>query len=134
MKESKILIVEDEFIFARDLEWEIKSMGYEVIGIVKTGEEAIERVETENPDLVIMDINLAGKIDGIETCTQIRNKHNNTSIVYITAYNDCNTLKRAIGTNPDNFLCKPIKEEVLESTIETIIFKSDLLKKTKYAS
>ena len=134
MKEPKILIVEDEFIFARDLEDEIKNMGYNVIGIVKTGEEAIKRVDTENPDLIIMDINLAGKIDGIETCVQIKNKHNQTSIIYITAYNDSNTLKKAIGTNPDNFLCKPVKEEVLESTIETIIFKSDLLKKTKHAS
>ena len=125
MKKSKILIVEDEMIIARDIKGKLESLGYDVVGIVSSGEDAINKAETEKPTLILMDIELSGKIDGIEASKKII-ESNNISIIYLTAYSDSKTFRRAISTEPINYLVKPIDEEKLESAIETALFQSKI--------
>lgn len=125
MKKSKILIVEDEMIIARDIKGKLESLGYNVVGIVSSGEDAINKSETEKPNLILMDIELSGKIDGIEASKKII-ENNNISIIYLTAYSDSKTFRRAISTEPINYLVKPIDEEKLESAIETALFQSKM--------
>ncbi len=125
MKKSKILIVEDEMIIARDIKGKLESLGYDVVGIVSSGEDAINKAETDKPNLILMDIELSGKIDGIEASKKII-ESNNISIIYLTAYSDSKTFRRAISTEPINYLVKPIDEEKLESAIETALFQSKI--------
>lgn len=125
MKGSKILIVEDEMIIARDIKGKLESLGYNVIGIVTSGEDAISKAESNLPNLILMDIELSGRIDGIEASKEIT-KNLNIPIIYLTAYSDSKTFRRAISTEPINYLVKPIDEEKLESAIETALFQNKL--------
>ncbi len=102
MSSSQILIVEDELIVADDLATDLQGLGYVVTGIASTGEEAIRCVAITNPDLVLMDIRLAGKMDGVQTAHAIQ-RMKETPIVYLTAYADNETLERA-KTNPTLWL------------------------------
>ncbi len=122
---SKIMIVEDEMIIARDIKGKLESLGYDVIGIVSTGEEAINKARESKPDLILMDIELAGKMDGIDASKQIINELD-ISVIYLTAYSDSKTFRRAIETEPINYLVKPIDEEKLESAIETALFQNKI--------
>src|ERR1035438_8220155 len=89
-----ILIVEDEKIVAMDISGSLKSVGYEVSGIVASGKEAIDLVNQNPPDLILMDIKIKGDIDGIQTAEIIQG-HHDIPIVYLTAFADENTLSRA---------------------------------------
>ncbi len=93
---KKILIVEDELIIAEDIKKALTSYQYDVCDIVTTGEEAIFKVERSQPDLVIMDIMLAGIMTGVESAKEIRKKYN-TAIVFLTAYADERTLDGAMA-------------------------------------
>lgn len=132
MKKSKILIVEDEIIIAREIEEQLQQLGYQVIGIAATGEEVIDLVKERSPDLILMDIVIKGKMDGIETGEAIR-KHFNIPIVYVTAHADENTINRAKFTQPSGFIVKPFSEKDLQSNIEIALYKHQetALKKTE---
>lgn len=82
---TKVLIVEDEVIVADDLEWKLTNLGYEVIGIVGSGEEAILAVERHQPDVVLMDIQIQGSLNGLETAKRIHRK-NGTEVIFVTAF------------------------------------------------
>ena len=81
----RVLIVEDESIIAMDMQQKIRKMGYEVVGRVGTGEQAIERARTLKPDLVLMDINLRGDLDGFAAARTIRQK-DNIPVIFLSAY------------------------------------------------
>jgi len=117
---DKILIVEDEAVVSLDLARRLEKMGYEVVGRVGSGEDAIALVEQTPPDLILMDINLQGDLDGIETAERL---HENFSIpvVYLTAYAGESTLQRAKQTYPYGYILKPFKERELRATIEIAI-------------
>ena len=100
---KKILIVEDELLIAEDIKKALTLSQYDVCAIVTTGEEAIQEVEKLHPDLVIMDIMLAGIMTGIEAAKEIRKKYN-TAIVFITAYADERTLDGAMASEPYGYL------------------------------
>lgn len=117
MKASKILIVEDELIVAEDIADTLRSLGYSVVDIVASGEKAIELARKKSPDLVLMDIMLPGKIDGIEAAGEIRKKFD-IPVVYLTAYADQKTVERATATEPFGYLIKPFEEKELHTTIE----------------
>lgn len=125
MDKSKILIVEDEAIIAKDLQWRLESIGYNVPHIVSGGKDAIEKVRTDNPDLVLMDIMIKGEIDGIEAAEQIR-AIADIPVIYLTAYADEETLERAKVTEPYGYLIKPAKDKELHSTIKMALYKHQM--------
>src|SRR5659263_614295 len=100
MTEGKqILVVEDEIITAMDIQQRLKNLSYNVPVVVSTGEEAIKKVKENNPDLVLMDINLYGEMDGIEAASQIHS-FSDIPVIYLTAFSDDKTLERAKITEP----------------------------------
>jgi len=102
----KILIVEDEPIVALDEKKQVESFGYRVLDIVTTGEEAVVEIEKNPPDLVLMDINLEGKMDGIEVAETLKERFD-IPVVFITAHSEVDTLQRAKITAPYAYLIKP---------------------------
>ena len=122
MKAPGILIVEDEGIIARDLRQQLVELGYEVLGDTPTGEEAMVLVGELKPDLVLMDIHLAGKTDGIETAQAVRRQYG-TPVVFLTAFAGAETLERAKLTEPFGYIIKPFDERYLHTVIEMALYK-----------
>lgn len=117
-----ILVVEDEQIVAADILRRLERMGYAVPAVASSGEEAIARVEEFHPDLLLMDIVLQGSTDGVQAAQEIRSRVD-LPIVYLTAYTDQETVRRARQTQPFGFLLKPFDERELHFTIEMALFK-----------
>lgn len=122
MKSTRILVVEDEQIVAEDLKMTLEGLGYIVAGIASSGEKAIELAGTEKPDLILMDIMLAGKMDGITAASEIRGSHD-IPVIYVTAYADSTLLDRAKLTEPYGYIVKPFNEREVQSNIEIALFK-----------
>lgn len=116
----KILVVEDEMIIGAKISMQLTSLGYEVTGILPRGEEAIIHVEENKPDIVLLDINLKGKLDGIETALQMQ-KLGNIPIIFLTANADEATFNRAKASKPYAFISKPYKQLDLQRAIELTI-------------
>ncbi len=133
----KILIVEDEYVIAQNIRGKLEKQAYEVCGLVPSGESAIEKAESEKPDLVLMDVVLKGPMDGIETAKQIRNRFG-IPIIYLTAFSDKEMLDRAKITVPFGYLIKPFEDRELYANIEMALFKDrmeqELLKSKKLES
>ncbi len=129
-KAKKILVVEDEAIIAKDLQWRLEGMGYEVPAVVASGEEAITKALEFKPDLVLMDIMLLGSMDGIEAANQIRSQID-TPLIYLTAYADEEILERAKISEPFGYLIKPIGDRELRSNIEITFYKHNIEQKLK---
>ncbi|HOT04307.1 MAG TPA: response regulator [Methanolinea sp.] len=122
MKARRILVVEDEQIVAEDLRMTLETLGYEVAGIANSGEKAIELAGSERPDLILMDIMLAGSMDGIQAAAHIRRSYD-MPVIYVTAYADSNLLERAKLTEPYGYIVKPFNEREVQSNIEIALFK-----------
>ena len=116
----KILVVEDDMIIAAKISMQLTTLGYEVTGIVPRGEEAIIQAEENKPDIILLDINLKGVLDGIETAHEM-NRIVNVPIIYVTANADEATFNRAKETRPYAFISKPIKNIDLQRAIELTI-------------
>ena len=116
----KILIVEDEMIIAAHISLQLTELGYEVTGILPRGEEALSHIKIERPDLVLLDIQLKGKLDGIETAQEIQ-KEFTIPIIYLTANADKESFNRAKETHPYAFISKPFKKLDLQRAIELTI-------------
>ena len=116
----KILVIENEMVIAAKISMQLTNLGYEVTGILSRGEEAIQHVKENKVDIMLLDINLKGKIDGIETATQIQ-QQSNISIIYLTANADEATFNRAKTTKPAAFISKPFKQLDLQRAIELTI-------------
>lgn len=124
MAQAHVLIVEDQTLISKSIESILKKHGFDVAAICKTGEEAIAHCERKVPDLILMDIKLSGKLDGIETAARI-SKHSTVPIIYITDYNDASTFRKAKSTAPVNFISKPFTEPDLVRAAELAIFNSN---------
>ncbi len=122
MNTPTILIVEDEGIIARDIRQQLVELGYEVVGDTPTGEEALTLIEQLKPSLVLMDIHLAGKLDGIETAQSVRRQFG-TPVVFLTAFAGAETLERAKLTEPFGYIIKPFDERYLHTIIEMALYK-----------
>lgn len=120
MDTIKILIVEDEMIIGAKISMQLVNLGYEVTGILSRGEEVATHVLENRPDIVLLDINLKGSIDGIETATQLQ-KVTATPVIYLTANADEATFNRAKLTKPYAFISKPFKQLDLQRAIELTI-------------
>ncbi len=125
-----ILIVEDERIAAEDIQESLEHLGYTVCAVASSGKEALKKAEKTAPDLALVDIVLKGTMDGIETAQTIRSQHD-IPVIYLTAYDDEDTLHRAKLTEPHGYLLKPFKERELHTTIEMALHKHEMEKKVK---
>lgn len=117
---TRILIVEDDMIIAANISLQLTKLGYEVTGIVPRGEEAITHVKENAPDILLLDINLKGKLNGIDTAKAIQ-QFCNTPVIYITANNDEATFTKAKATHPLAFISKPVNTLELRRSIELVI-------------
>lgn len=127
---TKVLIVEDESIVAKDIQQRLRNLGYDVPSIASTGESAISQIEKNRPDIVLMDIKLKDGMDGVETAEKIL-KRFNIPVVYLTAYADNTTLERAKGTEPYGYIIKPVEDSELKSNVELALYKHAIENKLK---
>ena len=118
----KILIVEDEHIVAMELQSRLSDLGYLVLDTVDTGNDAIQRAIELVPDLILMDINIKGDIDGVEAAEKIK-KIQDIPIIFLTAFTDNKTLERAKLVEPYGYIVKPFEERELHTTIEIAAYK-----------
>lgn len=125
MTAARIFIVEDQALVARDIQTRLVSMGYEVLGTASRASDAVAEVLSLGPDLVLMDINLKGEMDGIEAATQIAAKAD-IPVIYCTAYSNEATLARAKVTAPYGYVLKPFDNRELEINIEISLHKHQL--------
>jgi len=130
MRKTRIMIAEDEGLVARDMELMIKSLGFEAIAVVSSGEEALTQAVDLKPDLILMDIVLKGAVDGIEASLILWEKHH-IPVIYVTAYADDAILKRARMTDPFGYILKPFDERELKISIEIALFKAAMEKKLR---
>ncbi|MCP4163829.1 MAG: response regulator [Deltaproteobacteria bacterium] len=121
----KVLIVEDEALIGAELSDNINDLGYMVTGIVNTGEKALENIDRDKPDIVLMDIKLKSGMDGIET-SEIIKKINGPPVIFLTAYLNDDLMERAKVTEPFGYLIKPVDLRVLNSTIEVALYKAKM--------
>lgn len=130
MNHTSILVVEDERIVAKDIQISLEQLGYTVPAIAASGIEAINKAAENVPDLVLMDINLKGDMDGVEAARHINTRFN-VPVIYLTAYSDDQTLERAKLTDPIGYILKPFKARELHAAIQMAINKHQMEKKLK---
>ncbi len=122
MSKIQILIVEDEGLIAKDLQSMLRRLGYDVPITVGTGDLAIQTAMANQPDLILMDIQLRGNMDGV-MAAKVINAQQDVPIVYLTANSDEATLQRAKVTDPFGFLIKPFEERSIQAGIEVALYK-----------
>ncbi len=120
-----ILIVEDEGVVALDLKLQLLDLGYKVVGVASSGDEALEAVRQKRPDLVLMDVRLQGSGDGIDAAARI-NQEQPTPLIFLTSHSDNETVQRAAQTAPYGYLTKPYQLKELRAGIEVALTKSRL--------
>lgn len=116
----KILIVEDEIMVQTYLKDNLESH-YDIVGTAVSGEEAVEKALKFLPDIILMDINLEGKIDGIEAAKRITDKHD-IAILFLTSRSDDDALERARLVKPFGYIIKPVDLNVLKANIDIAVF------------
>ncbi len=119
-KKIKIMLVEDEVLIAQSLSLELEIAGYEMCKFVAYGEDAIETAKKEKPDIILMDIHLAGKMDGIEAAKKIL-EFKEIPIIFVSGYSGAKIVERAKQINPAAYLDKPVEAWFLKSIIDPII-------------
>ena len=119
-----LMLVEDERIVAFDLKRQLQGFGYRVGAVVASGEQAVGQMADEKPDLVLMDIHLEGRMDGIEAAIEIRARHQ-TPVVFLTAYAEDDTLHRALESRPFGYLVKPCEGRELHATIQMALARRE---------
>lgn len=119
-KGIRILIVEDDMIIAANISLQLTKLGYEITGIESRGEEAINHIKANPPDILLMDVNLKGAIDGIQTAKTIQ-EFTDVPIIYLTANSDEVTFNKAKETHPRAFITKPFSNIDLQRTIELVV-------------
>ena len=120
--EKTVLVVEDEGLIAMDLRRHLENFGYIVPAVVKTAGDAIRLQAAHLPNLILMDIHLRGKMDGIEAAAEIR-KTSDVPIVFLTAYADTATVERAKTTEPVGYMMKPFRSGDIRVQIEVALHK-----------
>ena len=132
MSATRIMIVEDEWIIANDLKMNLEKIGYSVCAQTDTGERAIKEAEIQAPDLILMDIMLAGEMNGMEAARIIQERFH-IPIIYLTAHADERILQQAKTTAPFGYLLKPFDIRELRTTIEIATYKSRLDRELRLA-
>ena len=119
---ARLLIVEDEAIVAMDLRSKLVDLDYFVVGVARSGEDAVRLAYEKSPDLILMDINLKGDMDGVAAAEHIRERQT-IPVVFLTALGDKDTLQRAKITEPQGYILKPFNERDLYASIEVGLHK-----------
>ncbi|HEX5803517.1 MAG TPA: EAL domain-containing protein [Azospira sp.] len=119
-----LMLVEDERIVAFDLQRQLHGFGYHVGAVVASGEQAVRKAAEQKPDLVLMDIHLEGRMDGIEAACAIRAQHQ-IPVVFLTAYAEDDTLRRALDSRPFGYLVKPCEGRELHATIQMALARRE---------
>jgi DNA-binding LytR/AlgR family response regulator len=122
MKNARIFIVEDDYVVAKNLSFLLETLGYQVQGVSDTGEECLLQIRKEKPDLVILDIDLAGALNGIDVGRKLKEQFQ-LPFIYVTAHADEQTMSEALPTEPWAYLAKPFNENTLRSSIELALYK-----------
>lgn len=122
MPKARIMVVEDERLIAEDIKDALVKLGYEVAASASTGDEAVRLASELSPDLILMDIMLKGGMDGISAATAI-NENKRIPVIYLTAYSDSETLKRAKISEPFGYILKPFEERELNAAIEISLYR-----------
>lgn len=117
-----VFVVEDEALIAMEISDRLSQIGYEVCGTASRGELALDLICESRPDIVLMDIKLAGAMNGIETADQLRGRYE-IPVIYLTAYSDDELLRKAAGTAPYGYILKPFNERELRANIEMALGK-----------
>lgn len=120
MTKAKILIVEDEGLTAFALQRKLRKWGYEVPTFTVSGKDAVQKVDKIHPDLVLLDINLKGELNGLDAAEEII-KHQDIPVIFTTAYDDEQTSKRAHSIGASGYITKPYEEKELKENIENIL-------------
>jgi DNA-binding response OmpR family regulator len=126
----RALIVEDEILIAEELKERLSLLGFAVIAAVDSADEGVAIATRERPDLVLLDIRLKGKKDGVQAAQEIREQVD-VPVVYLTAYSDRLTVDRIRGSEYDGFVLKPFRARELQSTIEIAIQRHAIRAKQK---
>lgn len=127
---TRILVVEDEGIVAAHIEKTLQEFGFDVVGVASSSEDAIASASTARPDVVLMDIRIQGRLDGIETA-EVLHRDFDIPVIYLTAHGDRETVERAKKTEPLAFLIKPFKAQELYSAVQIAVYKHDLERKLR---
>lgn len=130
MTKAKILLAEDDITAARHLHQSLLRMGYQITGVVHTGEDIVENVVVNPPDIILMDITLGGKIDGISAMQQVHLLVD-IPVIYLTGNSDKEVFERAKQTEPYAYLIKPYEIAQLQNSIEIALFKHNLKRQLK---
>lgn len=113
----KILLVEDDWIIAKEITLSLNDLGFEVVGNFDAGEDALKKIPELKPDIILLDIGLSGEMTGIDTAREIKRQYQ-VPFIFLTALADSTTIEQAKLTEPYAYLVKPVKAETLYSTIE----------------
>jgi CheY-like chemotaxis protein len=119
----RILIVEDEALVAMDLGFRLEDLGYAICGTAATADQAVALAETQNPDLILMDVNLHGSRDGVEAAADIRRKDPHARIIFVTAYSDPSTRDRMAKAGGLGVVAKPYTDHEVAQAIEHAMAK-----------
>jgi|KBSMisStaDraftv2_1062788.scaffolds.fasta_scaffold103316_2 AmiR/NasT family two-component response regulator len=119
---TTVFIVEDEVLIAMELEDHLTEQGYHVLGTAMHGEQAIPAILATRPDVVVMDIHLAGKLNGIETAAAIAERAD-IPIIFLSAFSDAELLKKAREVQPFGYIIKPFEPRELHATIQMALYK-----------
>lgn len=123
MSDIRILVAEDDYIIAKELSLILEGLGFGVMDVLDSGEKILERLLTDKPDLILLDIHLAGQLTGIQTAEAIRKKYS-VPFLFLTALSDIQTLNQAKLTEPYAYLVKPVRKEELFSAIEISLYNA----------
>ena len=132
ISECKIMIVEDEAVIALSLKQTLIRMGFNVVGISYSGKDALEKAGSLCPDLILMDIMLPGKIDGIETAKIARSKLN-IPVIFLTAFSEDKIIERAKLAEPFGYILKPFQDREIRAAIEVALYKKEMEEKLREA-
>lgn len=116
----RILVVEDEQVVAMDMEMQLVAFGCEVTGVATTGREALRMAETTHPDLVLMDVQLRGSLDGFATAAEVQ-RIRHLPIIFVTAFGNGEAQRRAKAASPYGFLSKPYRPEDLQAAVSAAL-------------
>lgn len=132
MKKIRILVVEDESIVAKHIKNTLERIGYSVTECVTSAEAALASVRKKCPELVLMDIKLKGKMNGIQAAKKIFQSHR-TPVIFLTAYANEKLVQTAKKSEPFGYLVKPFDETSLRTSIEIALYKSKMNEKLRKA-
>jgi CheY-like chemotaxis protein len=120
-RQTSILLVEDDVILSVLTKIDLEYFGFEVVAVTGNGEEAIQLVNEKNPDVILMDVNLHGHMDGVEAAQRIKKTYN-IPIVFLTGSDDSGTMKRCLASKPNGVIRKPCCGEDLRKAIQQALF------------